>query len=287
MKKNIIIVVLSLIIICGIIVIGMSRLDSNTQEIISNAINSTSKLKSFEAELITYSEHKRENGEISAMTIKSELICFSEPYRSYINMSVFNETDGFSTNYERYAVYDGEKFIIYTYDSISENWNVADRYNKEHFPLHGGENTIKEDIVFYLKNADRFKKDGEEKIKGYDTVKYIGTFVGYSLRNLYKNMGYSDNIIDSVLAKNKSLDISIWIDAKSYNVVKYSMDVAHIYQYIHEMLNSEIKQSVPLAEISWEKYQNEIIIFNFDKAPEFEVPKDALEALKEQSDDSN
>ena len=277
MKKNIIIAVLSLIIICGIIVIGTAQILSNTEDIIADAIAATENLKNFEAELTAYTSTKRENGDVTETSVESDLIYFSDPYKMYINMMILDDEDSTNNLFERYAVYDGQMFTVYTYDSMdsmSEKWNINHRFSKEQFSLHGRENTIKEDIVFYLKNADKFTKNKDEKIKDYDTAKYTGTFTGYSLRNLYRQMGYADSLIDIIIDRHKNFNIEIWIDKKSNNVVKYSMDTSHIYDYIFEQ---QFADGIVPEKISWEKYLNEVIIFNFNNAPEFEIPKEALD----------
>lgn len=278
MKKNVIIVVLSLIIIFGTIIIGTSQLNKDTEEIIANAITATENLKNFEAELVTHNEIIKE--EVITTTYKSDFIYFSDPYKIYINMAMLSEANEMETIFERYAVYDGQKFMVYTYDFTYYNkWELTERFRKEQVSLHGRESTIKEDIVFFLKNADKFAKDREEKIKDYDTIKYTGTFTGYSLRNLYRNMGYDDNLIDGVTENYKSFDISIWIDKKSNNVVKYSMDRAPIFNYI---FGQQLPQEMIPEKIVYEKYTDEVTIFNFNKASDFEIPQEVLDTVQQE-----
>jgi len=278
MKKNIIIAILSLIIICGTIVIGMSQFGSNTKEIkeiIASAINATENLNNFEAELSTYTDVKREGEETVQTVIRSNLIYFLNPYKMYISMIILNEAGEEENVFEKYSVYDGQHFAIYTHDFVIDEWNTMAMLNREQFNMQSREYTIKENIIFCLKNADTFTKNGEERIKDYDTIKYTGIFAGSSLRNLYRSMGYIDSVIDGIIEKHSKFDVSFWIDSRSHNVVKYSMDISHIYNYIFER---QVEDGVLDNAVFWEKYINEVTVFNFNKAPDFEIPQEALDA---------
>jgi hypothetical protein len=96
------------------------------------------------------------------------------------------------------------------------------------------------------------------------------------LKEAYKIIGIgSDEVFigNGIIAEFGNLDISLWIDEKSYNVVKYSIDATEQYR---RFLYNNISEVEIIASL--EKWINEVTVFNINQAPDFEIPADALNA---------
>lgn len=270
------------------------------EEILLSSVSVLNKAKSFEADTTLAGKMSmkfQEESQDMDMKMSMKQVQFNEPLKAKVTMDM--EMLGQKTSVECYVQKDGDKYASYVGTGGAWQKVVMDNLD-EAMKSSGMDMTAQfaEDASKYTKKED--KTEGE---KTYLTYEYTisGDEMKGVVAGLMSSMGSalpaedSKKIEDTISEAIGSLSYVLWIDRESETIYRAECSMAAMMENLLKVVfksmgESQDSDSMGVAEamsqidISVPEMNMVMTYKNMDKATDFDIPKEALEAKEAATD---
>lgn len=180
-----------------------------------------------------------------------------------------------------YAGLEGEDMMMYI-RADGVNWmkqKILDASALEQYSAQGS-------MEIYLESMSGFKDAGAEKIGGKDAQRYDGVIAEEYFNEVLANSGALEQMEQYGITEEEAAEIykdlgslpaSIWIDKESSLPVCYKMDMTEMMSRLMSNMMEKLGAGQE-AELSVDKVDITMNLYNFDSVADFEIPAEALNA---------
>ena len=180
-----------------------------------------------------------------------------------------------------YAGLEGEDMMMYI-RADGVNWmkqKILDASALEQYSAQGS-------MEVYLESMSGFKDAGAEKIGGKDAQRYDGVIAEEYFNEVLANSGALEQMEQYGITEEEAAEIykdlgslpaSIWIDKESSLPVCYKMDMTEMMSRLMSNMMEKLGAGQE-AELSVDKVDITMNLYNFDSVADFEIPAEALNA---------
>jgi len=207
------------------------------------------------------------------MSILMDMTCFSDPLKMHVGASVDLGEAG-ATNMDIYCKADNGQYRFYLSDG--QDW-VTDTVTMEDIKQYD----VRESLKLYLSSSTEFQSAGTEELSDGTADKLTGLIKGDKLGEILENNGLletlGDDLIDdedTALSGLPDTPVTLWINQATGYPVQLEVDMTETMN----QLFSKVLDNEELSSLSFQKIQIHLTCSDFDAAPDFEIPAEALSA---------
>lgn len=251
------------------------------EQIIKEAIKKTAEWENYEMEITSdMTMNVPPQGEIE-MQMKGKGVAFTKPFKMYMAMDIEVSQLPEPQSIEQYIVQEEDAFIIYQ--------NFDGQWYKQKIEAEGINELMSIDPMESIQLFTKYIKSAEiveETMMNDRDVAKIDVTVSFDMykelmeKNESFDMGniFGMNIFES-LGNVGDLTYSIWVEKATLNIVQYDMDLSEAMNKMADAIKDAegIPQEIIDAYKSSEM-QISVKMYNQNKAKDFEIPEEALNA---------
>ncbi len=222
-------------------------------------------------------------GQSAGMSTDVSMTAFTNPAK--LRMIVSMETAGQNVDVEIYSEETAGGTAMYFFDGTS--WS-AQTMNSDQYAKTVGEYDVQASLGEYLKSFEGVALTGAEQRNGMDTLRLDGILNRDAMKEiLNQESGLSDIVkssggqitqtdVDAIFAALEDVPVTLWLDAKNYNPVRYEMDLTSSMSGVYQSLFSALDMGEDMLSV--DKMFIAIDVKSIGSAVDFAIPEGALAA---------
>lgn len=252
---------------------------NSPQAILEKAVKASKKIESSEV-LLTMDMNMSYLGEEMNFSMEMNTQTFEKPTKGKIDMDIDMGVLGNQTS-QIYVQENGENtFDVFT--EQEDEWTYTEANLEAYKKLLKAD--TKSQLALYKTYHESFKHGKEENIDGVETFKLEGVLKGEALKKFVHETDYLDTFsgditeeeFDSMISDTAKIDVSLWIDKKTYHPIKLYSDMTDFMNDI--IKNTSEESGMSKDEVSVTKIDMTLFVKNINKVEDFTIPQEALDS---------
>lgn len=250
--------------------------DMSPEEIIQGAVDKAADLKSLDMTM-TMEMNMAVADQTMEMSSVNDVTYFSDPLKvSVLSNTSMGQMGSVSTTL--YAQADGDKYTMYLNDGtqwVTQNVALDELLQYD----------AKASMDVYLDGTTKLTAAGTEDLPGGKADRFDGVVGGEALEKAMASSGALDSLggdaalTEDLLKDLKDVPVHIWIDQATGYPVRYEMDMTDMMSAMMTKMTESMEGGADVG-LTIDKMMITLEYSNFDKATDFEIPAEALDAAK-------
>lgn len=208
---------------------------------------------------------------------KMDMVCFSEPLKIKMEMSVDMGAAGSVTQSIYGEVAEDGTNTMYVYDGTNWKSQAVGKTDLEQYDARSN-------MLTFLDEGLAYTLDGMEQMNGGNAYKYSYVMTGAEMKEAMFSSGALDSVsslgldasqMDSMLDGLGEITAYVWIDEATLYPVKYEMDMTEVMNALMAHIIEAMGEQAAGLSMSVPKMKMTMTCFNFNNAADFTIPDEA------------